>query len=301
MKSDKKVKPGALALRKMEPLVGEIVDKTPAAVAAFERAVRASEGALRDALESEVGDKVSYVEGIGMLVATADVVDSNAGIRLVKLRRACAHGEFLPLLKHIGLSPRRAQKLMNAAVRAFGPNLEGASRTKLLELGPGKFGELMSLDDEELDLLAEGGEVQGLTMDAVDRMSVRDLRQRLRKAEKKVEDIKAAHDSDVAVANELKREIQRLRRQWSTTPVDEKLAARRDDLNLLVAGIESQLGDYGAERATAGLAGAVQALLDDAGDEHAAQAQVHVAAAIDRLQLALRALRDAYVIDGGVA
>lgn len=40
----------------------------------------------------------------------------------------------------------------------------------------------MVLDNEELDELADGGTVAGLTLDDVDRMSVRELRQALREA-----------------------------------------------------------------------------------------------------------------------
>lgn len=40
----------------------------------------------------------------------------------------------------------------------------------------------MVLDNEELDELADGGTVVNLTLDDVDRMSVRELRQALREA-----------------------------------------------------------------------------------------------------------------------
>ncbi|MFT8210575.1 MAG: helix-turn-helix domain-containing protein, partial [Symbiopectobacterium sp.] len=50
-------------------------------------------------------------------------------------------------------------------------------------LGKTKLFELMTEDDEDLAELAEGGTIAGLTLDEIDRMSVRELRATLRKDE----------------------------------------------------------------------------------------------------------------------
>lgn len=49
-------------------------------------------------------------------------------------------------------------------------------------LGKAKLFELVAEDDDDLAELADGGTVAGLTLDDVDRMSVRELRQALREA-----------------------------------------------------------------------------------------------------------------------
>nr|DAG86391.1 MAG TPA: hypothetical protein [Caudoviricetes sp.] len=54
--------------------------------------------------------------------------------------------------------------------------------TTLSLLGKAKLFELVAEDDDDLAELADGGTVAGLTLDDVDRMSVRELRQALREA-----------------------------------------------------------------------------------------------------------------------
>lgn len=97
-----------------------------------------------------------------------------AGRRLVLIKEHELHGEWLDCLADIGLSLRSAQKMMQAAVKYSNtPGLAKLGRTKLLEL--------MAEDDEDLQALAEGGTLAGHTLDDVDRMSTRDLRETLRK------------------------------------------------------------------------------------------------------------------------
>ncbi|BAN95448.1 hypothetical protein E05_06820 [Plautia stali symbiont] len=62
------------------------------------------------------------------------------------------------------------------------PLLQKNSLT-LASLGKAKLFELMTEDDEDLAELAEGGTIAGLTLDEVDRMSVRELRAKLRETE----------------------------------------------------------------------------------------------------------------------
>ncbi|MDR5613701.1 MAG: hypothetical protein RAM38_04910, partial [Arsenophonus sp.] len=60
-------------------------------------------------------------------------------------------------------------------------------RKSLAVLGKTKLFELMTEDDDDLAELAEGGTIAGLTLDEVDRMSVRELRAKLRATEKMLE------------------------------------------------------------------------------------------------------------------
>ncbi|WP_162261911.1 helix-turn-helix domain-containing protein, partial [Candidatus Williamhamiltonella defendens] len=62
------------------------------------------------------------------------------------------------------------------------PQLENQRKT-FSELGRSKLYELMLEDDDDLVALAEGGTIAGLTLDEVDRMSVRELKAALRKDE----------------------------------------------------------------------------------------------------------------------
>ncbi|HIH5418768.1 TPA: DUF3102 domain-containing protein [Citrobacter freundii] len=105
-----------------------------------------------------------------------------AGKRLIILKENEPHGEFVEIVReHLGIEPRIAQKMAQAALKFLSPELESKAKTFSL-LGRSKLYELMLEDDEELAQLADGGTVAGLTLDDVDRMSVRELRQYLREA-----------------------------------------------------------------------------------------------------------------------
>ena len=103
-----------------------------------------------------------------------------AGKRLILLKEHEPHGEFIQALEQIGIAPRAAQKMMQAAVKFSGgkrPTLAGLGKTKLLEL--------MVEDEQELESLAEGGTLAGLTLDEIECMSSKELRTALRKERKK--------------------------------------------------------------------------------------------------------------------
>lgn len=99
-----------------------------------------------------------------------------AGKRLILMKEHEAHGEWLGCLKNLNLEPRVAQSMMKAAIK-FNPNTKTSSH-----LTKSKMFELMMLDDDELQALDDGGTVAGLTLDAIDKMSTRELRAALREA-----------------------------------------------------------------------------------------------------------------------
>jgi hypothetical protein len=105
-----------------------------------------------------------------------------AGKRLVILKENEPHGDFVSIVEEqLGLHVRAAQRMMKASLKYLSPKLESKTTTLSL-LGKAKLFELVAEDDEELAELADGGTVAGLTLDDVDRMSVRELRQTLREA-----------------------------------------------------------------------------------------------------------------------
>ncbi|EGL6630124.1 DUF3102 domain-containing protein [Salmonella enterica] len=105
-----------------------------------------------------------------------------AGKRLVILKENEPHGEFISIIeKELNIEARVARRMMQASLKFLGTESEPAKRSTLSVLGKGKLYELMVLDDEDLDELADGGTVAGATLDDIDRMSVRELRSALRK------------------------------------------------------------------------------------------------------------------------
>lgn len=105
-----------------------------------------------------------------------------AGNRLILLKENEPHGEFTRIVtEQLCLSERTTRVMMQAAIKFSSPKLESKRQTFAV-LGKSKLFELMTEDDEELAALADGGTVAGLTLDDVDRMSCRELRQSLREA-----------------------------------------------------------------------------------------------------------------------
>lgn len=106
-----------------------------------------------------------------------------AGKRLIILKENEPHGDFIDILEsELGLEPRVARRMMQASVKFLGNSEATPKRSTLSALGKGKLYELMTLDDEELDALADGGTIVGATLDDIERMSVRELRQSLRES-----------------------------------------------------------------------------------------------------------------------
>lgn len=106
-----------------------------------------------------------------------------AGKRLVILKENEPHGDFINILENdLGLEPRVARRMMQASVKFLCNGDQNSKRTALTVLGKTKLYELMVLDDEELDALADGGTVAGATLDDIDRMTSRELKAALREA-----------------------------------------------------------------------------------------------------------------------
>ncbi|EGH8522740.1 DUF3102 domain-containing protein [Salmonella enterica] len=124
-----------------------------------------------------------------------------AGKRLVILKENEPHGEFTDILENdIGLAPQVARRMMQASIKFLGSDNETPKRSTLSVLGKGKLYELMVLDDEDLDSLADGGTVAGTTLDDIDRMSVRELRKALRESK---EDLSASRKLNAEKSQEI--------------------------------------------------------------------------------------------------
>ncbi|HET8898767.1 MAG TPA: hypothetical protein VFN09_08370, partial [Rhodanobacteraceae bacterium] len=95
------------------------------------------------------------------------------GRMLIQIREREPLDVYHSALDSAGLTPRFAQRAMQAAVKI-------GNRTTLRQLGGSKLLELLSEDDDALDALADGGTLAGATLDEIDRMSVRELRDTLR-------------------------------------------------------------------------------------------------------------------------
>lgn len=101
------------------------------------------------------------------------------GKRLLLLKEMTAHGEFSKRVEMLGFSKRMAQKFMSAVLKLSNANSssllqKAGTQTKLLEL--------ISLDDDEIQVIEEGGSIGEVNLDSIETMSVRELKQALRDA-----------------------------------------------------------------------------------------------------------------------
>ena len=127
----------------------------------------------------------------------------SVGARLLLLKAQCPHGEFIERLDRLEIEYTMAKRLMQAT-RKF-PNL--ATSHHLTSLGKSKIFELVVLDDEEAEAFANGEEVRGFTCDDAAKMSVAELRRRVRQAdadkEAEIDKVKAATSGQLAAKDKL--------------------------------------------------------------------------------------------------
>lgn len=146
------------------------------------------------------------------------------GKRIVILKENEPHGEFSSVVtEQLGLEPRIAQKMAQAALKFMSPKLAPNAKA-ISHLGKTKLYELMLEDDEDLAELAEGGTVVGLTLDDIDRMTSRELRKALRDKREEYDvkcQVVAEKDSEL---NELKEE------KFKRVPVEEQINQLRATL-----------------------------------------------------------------------
>jgi hypothetical protein len=138
------------------------------------------------------------------------------GAYLLLLREASAHGEFTPALKRLGLEPRSAQRYMQASFRFAG----SPSKAQLDYLGRAKILELLALDDEQIEEFCTQGQIGELRLDAVEKMSVKDLRAKVREQQKDAAATEALLKRKDDRINKLMREAE----HFALAPADEKLA-----------------------------------------------------------------------------
>jgi hypothetical protein len=105
-----------------------------------------------------------------------------AGKRLVQIKENEPHGEWTRICEeNLGLAARTARTMMQAAVRFLGPDLASKRPAPaVLALGRTKLIELLTQPDDVIEELEQGGTVAGMTLDELESMSARELREALR-------------------------------------------------------------------------------------------------------------------------
>lgn len=124
------------------------------------------------------------------------------GAALVMLRESCLHGDWMVRFERMSISRRTAHNYMAIALKFKGVDVRAA----LGKLGVNKLLELAALDDGEIDALAAGESVRGITIGQVDKMSVLELK-------KKISDLEANLKATKEVASGKEEKINDLTRK----------------------------------------------------------------------------------------
>lgn len=229
-------------------------------------------------------ERERVINEVRFFLGTAAEAMLEAGKRLVELKEFEGHGAFVSICEErLGLSPRTAQQMMQAAIKYLSPALEKHA-AQLQGLGKAKLIELLAEDDEDLAALAEGGTVAGLELDEVERMSCRELRKALRDArEDKTAQGRVMADKDAKI-NELSTQLAK-KPVVEVKPLDEQLQELR---------LEATAKAGAAEAAISGaLYPAIHLLMQHEG----ADQRVFAAGLLAQVEQALLEIRAEYGID----
>lgn len=109
------------------------------------------------------------------------------GRALIILKEHTEHGRFRDITENeLSIHHREAARMMAATRRFATPSMHKV-QNKLMNLGKSKMLELLVEEDVTLIELADGGDINGNTLDDVDRMTIRELRVALRESRETAE------------------------------------------------------------------------------------------------------------------
>ncbi len=205
-----------------EPIGPNLPAVSPQEILDDQAKLEAQRLALAD-LDERYGLTGPYDRDALLRSATNLIVES--GIRILMLGRVFlllkaheADGEWLAALDQLNVSPRFAQRCMLTARK-----LEGSESKKLLaaQLSSSKIMELTVLDDDQLEDLASG-QIEGLTLDDIDRLSTKELRTKLRELRDERSKEVETHGEIVAAKDAKLNELDRKLRYWGKAPAREQ-------------------------------------------------------------------------------
>lgn len=214
------------------------------------------------------------------------------GAYLLLLREGCAHGQFGIVLERLELNDSSARRYMSMARKFSSRSMSG----DLEKLGFGKLTELLVLDGDQVDELAEFGQTGELALDDVARMSVKDLRSAVRKIREDVE----AKDRNIERlsqrTNQLEEKVDRANRAWKKAKPDEQFDKLLEQARLATNNVRLAIA-VGSE--DAGLSGALIALTEHA-QQHGQNVRQQIGGLISDLIADLRLLRDSDQVEAAV-
>lgn len=161
-----------------------------------------------------------------------------AGRALIVARESLPHGDWMPFVDRVGLEVRVAQRMMQAAFK-----FSDDKTLKLIEAAGNKtkLFELLVLDDEQIQELADGGTVAGLELDDIAEMSSSELRAALRESraeQQATEKLLADKNSKI---DGLKTHLEKVNRRLKDATVDEMAEQAAQDVAAATLGAQSAI------------------------------------------------------------
>lgn len=222
-----------------------------------------------------------------------------AGRYLVVVRECATHGEFGGMVDRLGIAPRQAQRMMEAARRMAA--LPNASRATHLITATGtvsKLVELLSLpEDEFAELAAEGESKSGLSIDDVARMTRDELRAAVREARADI-DAKDSRSQDRERRIEhLEKELRKARGERARATPDQVSTKLRDRVQIAAQQFRCDIVARSDGDDVSSLSQAIHELRAHAAEQGDASAHdVYLGGLIGELLTELRVLRDQHCL-----
>lgn len=191
----------------------------------------------------EIYNEATWVERGRQAVAKTMEGMFELGKALIVLKEHMTWEKFADVCEIFGISVRTAQQLTQATKRFATPQMQKA-QPKLMALGKSKLLELLVEEDRTLIELADGEEVKGMTLDDVDRMTVRELRVALREAREDNQAKKDVIDQKTAKIDELAEKLNKKKRtEPKPADVANELSTQLTNCELSVRSQINQLTD----------------------------------------------------------
>ena len=160
---------------------------------------------------------------------------------LIIIKEHTDHGRFTDIIaENFGLHQREAQRLMNATQRFATPAMQKA-HSKLMDLGKSKLLELLTEEDDDLIDLADGGSINGVTLDDVDRMTVRELRAALKDSREDLEAARKVSATKQETIDELNHTLEKTRKKLADADPEKIGEELHATLNAAQTGVRSAL------------------------------------------------------------
>lgn len=184
-------------------------------------------------------DYCAEVSALRSEVATAAQMMLTIGCRLLRIKEHEPHGRFLGALDAIGLGNRSAQRFMSAALRFVSADTGKVKFPRLLQSSVSKIYELAMLDDEDLTALETGESVSDIQIDEIDKMTVRELRRKLRDGKADAKAMEGQLLNKNRKIDELERELSKNRQAYDEPALTGRSLELANQQNVWMAQITS--------------------------------------------------------------